>query len=83
MENSDRGSERGKIYKAVLFEWITILTAVITCFGVLYSEIKSLDGKIERQGERIDKNSEMQIARTDKLYEMFIDLLKETKCPKT
>lgn len=67
MENTSRG----RLHRTVLIEWITILTAVFACFGILYSEIKGLDGKIERQGER-----------TDKLYEMFIDLLKETKCPK-
>jgi hypothetical protein len=32
----------------------------------------SIDGKIER-------NSQMQSARTDKLYEMFIDLVREKK----
>lgn len=34
----------------------------------LRSEIKALENKMDRQGER-----------TDKLYEMFIDLLKEKK----
>lgn len=67
MENT----KRGILHKTVLIEWITLLGALFTCFGLLYSELKSLDSKIDRQG-----------ARTDRLYEMFIDLLKETKCPK-
>lgn len=69
MENS-----KEKLQRTVVIEWITILTAVLACFGVLYAEIKGLDGKLER-------STAAQIARTDKLYEMFIDLLKETKCP--
>ena len=40
------------------------LVLLLTLLGGFYL----LDGKIERQGER-----------TDKLYEMFIDLVKETK----
>lgn len=49
-------------------EWITILTSVLACFGILYWEIKALDGKIDKQSER-----------TDRLYEMFIDLLKDQR----
>lgn len=41
---------------------------LLTLIGGFYT----LDGKIER-------NSQMQSARTDKLYEMFISLLKEKK----
>lgn len=72
MENSNRG----KLHRTVLIEWISILGAVVTCFWILFSEIRSLDSKI-------DRNSEVQSARSDRLYEMFIDLLKETKCPKS
>ncbi len=41
---------------------------LLTLIGGFYT----LDGKIER-------NSQMQSARTDKLYEMFIDLVREKK----
>jgi len=40
--------------------------------GTLISGFYILDGKIERQ-------CSSQSARTDRLYEMFIDLLKEKK----
>ncbi len=46
-------------------EWVVVL---VTLLGGFYL----LDGKIERQSER-------QGQRTDRLYEMFIDLLKETR----
>ena len=59
-----------RLHKTLVLEWITIVGAVLTCFGILYAEIKGLDTKIERQG-----------ARTDRLYEMFIDLVK-VKCEK-
>jgi len=43
---------------------VEFVVLLITLIGGFYL----LDGKIERQGER-----------TDKLYEMFIDLLKERR----
>ena len=48
-------------------QWIVhveFIVVLMTMIGGVYL----IDGKIERQG-----------ARTDRLYEMFIDLLKETK----
>jgi len=39
----------------------------------------TLRDDIKQEAARIDQ----QTARTDKLYEMFIDLLKEQKSPKT
>ncbi len=46
-------------------EFVVLLTTLLGSFYLL-------DGKIERAVET-------QSARTDKLYEMFIDLLKEAK----
>jgi len=43
---------------------LEFITVLLTLIGGLYT----LDGKIEKQG-----------ARTDRLYEMFIDLLKEKR----
>lgn len=67
--------KKWKKSKAFLLEWITIIGVFLTCFGILYTEIKGLDAKIER-------NTTAQSLRSDRLYEMFIDLLKETKCSK-
>lgn len=49
---------------------------IIWAFSKLDSDIKSLSNKI-------DTDMKAQTARTDRLYEMFIDLLKEQKGPKT
>jgi len=46
------------------FVHIEWVVVLVTLLGGFYL----LDGKIERQGER-----------TDRLYEMFIDLIKETR----
>ena len=56
------------IHRTVIVEWVTILGAIIACFGILYIQINNLESKITLQSQR-----------TDKLYEMFIDLLKERK----
>ena len=47
-----------------LFVHVEWVVVLVTLLGGFYL----IDGKIERQGER-----------TDRLYEMFIDLLKEGK----
>lgn len=46
------------------FVHVEWVVVLVTLLGGFYL----LDGKIERQGQR-----------TDRLYEMFIDLIKETK----
>jgi len=51
--------------KSGWFVHVEWVVVLITLLGGFYL----LDGKIERQG-----------ARTDRLYEMFIDLLKDRKC---
>jgi uncharacterized membrane protein YqgA involved in biofilm formation len=50
----------------IITEWITILGTLIGCFFFVNSQI-------QQQASRIDQ----QAARTDRLYEMFIDLLKD------
>ena len=53
----------------VHIEWAVVL---ITLLGGFYM----LDGKIERQVCFLDEKLERQAARTDRLYEMFIDLVR-------
>jgi hypothetical protein len=59
-------SDSFKTPKIVLIEWASILGVFIVCFLFLFSEIKHLETKIDQQS-----------ARTDRLYEMFIDLRNE------
>ena len=56
------------IHRTIIIEWVTILGALIACFGILYSQISSLDAKMTIQSQR-----------TDRLYEMFIQGQKEMK----
>jgi hypothetical protein len=52
-------------------EWMqfsAIIFTVLGTFGFLWRELKTLESRIDKQSNR-----------TDKLYEMFIDLLKEQK----
>lgn len=48
-------------------------------------DVKSVKNKIDNKSieNRIDADSNLQTQRTDQLYQMFIDLLKEQKGPKT
>lgn len=57
------------VHRTVIIEWITIITAIIACFTVQFTQIQNLDAKIEKQSQR-----------TDRLYEIIIDILKLNKC---
>lgn len=43
------------------------------------NSINKLDNDIRQQGQKLDNDVTQQGQRIDKLYEMFIDLLKEVK----
>ena len=65
-------------------EWYQVLTIIVTLLGgiaYLHKEIKSFrqDTRedIHQQGLRLDQ----QAARTDRLYEMFISLIKNKNTP--
>lgn len=52
-------------------EWIQVLTIVATLLGGIFY--------IHTDIREIKKDMQQQSLRTDRLYEMFIDLLKEKK----
>jgi hypothetical protein len=52
-------------------DWIQVLTIIVTLLGgifYIYSDVREIRRDLQQQG-----------ARTDRLYEMFVDLLKEKK----
>jgi hypothetical protein len=53
-------------------EWITLM---ITVIGGVYV----IDAKIDRQISEVRIEVTSQSARTDRLYEMFIDLVREKR----
>lgn len=71
-------------------QFLGILVPLVAFFGFLYRELKDwrretreeISGIREEINQQIVRTDE-QAKRTDRLYEMFIDLLKETKCIKT
>lgn len=67
MEKVERITE-----KFHLSEVITIVATVIACFGYMMSEMHRIEAKMDQQ-------SVQQSARTDRLYEMFVDLRKESE----
>ena len=63
-------NETNKTYRAIIIEWATLAGIVLGCFYVLHSDIKVLDSRMEQR-------MMAQEARTDRLYEMFIDLIQK------
>jgi hypothetical protein len=59
-----------KTHRLIIAEWATLLSVFLGCFIFLFY-------KIEKQAERTDHIFEIQSNRSDRLYEMFIDLIKE------
>ena len=60
------------IFSTVTGTGLTLLISLFTLFGFLFGEMKRIE-------DRLDAKNEILAARSDKLYEMFIDLLKEKK----
>lgn len=72
--------------KLIITEWITILGVFIICFLFLFNRIERLDEKIEAIAASSDAKFQAQDAkfqaqteRSDKLYEIIIDMLKKTQ----
>jgi len=60
--------------------FIGILTTLfIRLMNKLEKNIKDLGNQVDTLGEKLDARMDSQTARTDQLYQMFIDLIKETK----
>lgn len=59
-------------HKLIIMEWVTIIGVFIGCFLFLHSQISAIDCRLEAR-------MLSQEQRTDRLYEMFIDLVKERK----
>lgn len=55
-----------------IVEWVTTMGVFIACFLFLLRKIEGIETKQEARMQE-------QTARTDRLYEMFIDLLKEQR----
>lgn len=55
-----------------LGQFITIISVFLGAFGYIHSDIKTFKDEIR-------KDMQQQTSRTDRLYEMFIDLLKDRK----
>ncbi len=63
-------------------DWTTI-GLILTFMGMLSAFIiwsfSKLDGDIKTLSQKLDNDTQLHVQRTDQLYQMFIDLLKEQK----
>jgi len=53
--------------KIQIIEWASIIGTILTCFIFLMSKIERLEDRLDVQG-----------ARTDRLYEMFVELRRDS-----
>ena len=68
-----------KTYRLIIVEWATLLSVFLGCFLFLFYKIEKQSEKNEHFAEVQSEKLETQAARTDRLYEMFIELIKEKK----
>jgi len=66
---------REKIKDTLEIQWIPAISSTIIILTFMLAGFSWTISRIDQQSMRIDQ----QCIRTDKLYEMFIDLLKEGK----
>lgn len=59
-------------HSLIVTEWLTLAGIVIACFFFLHSEVKAVNCSMQ---DRMLSQEQ----RTDRLYEMFIDLVKDNK----
>ena len=73
---------KNMIYKPTwqfIMELASIIGVFLICFVFLHNQIRDLDSKMETRINQQSIALQKQCERTDKLYEMFVDLLKEKK----
>lgn len=64
--------ENNNINKLVITEWLTLAGLIIACFLFNHAQMQDISNKL-------DQRINIQCQRTDDLYKMFIDLIKEGK----
>jgi cell division protein FtsL len=62
-----------------IIQFVTILGTVIGAMIYMVTELRFFQKEIKEEIKIQNQHIDQQSQRTDKLYEMFIDLLKEVK----
>jgi len=65
--------------RAHILEWLTIVSLILGCFYFNHNTMKEIKAELSAEFARMDQRMLQQESRTDQLYTMFIDLLKEGK----
>lgn len=60
-------------------EYLGIIVPIVALFGFLYRELKDWRKETRDEISEIRKEAGEQAKRSDRLYEMFIDLLKSNQ----
>jgi hypothetical protein len=66
-----------KTQKLIIAEWATLLSVFIVCFLFLFYRIEKLDDRCNQLHQDLTTVMQAQTERSDHLYEMFIELVKE------
>lgn len=69
MENMENHSTTNRL---IIVEWLTLAAIFVGCFLFLHSEMKGINCNLQDR-------MLAQEHRTDRLYEMFIELVKEKR----
>ena len=65
--------------RLLVAEWITLLGTFLACFLFLLYRIEALEAKQDVRIQELRAERQAQSDRTDRLYEMFCELLKEQR----
>lgn len=59
--------------------WSLPLAVLSACFWFVYGEMKAIDADLKATDARLTQQMMAQAARSDRLYEIVIDLLKQNR----
>lgn len=65
-------------HKLIVTEWLTLAAIFVGCFFFLHTEITALDCRIESRIQLQESRIQAQEQRSDRLYEMYVQALKES-----
>jgi hypothetical protein len=68
-----------KTHRLIITEWVTLLSVFVGCFLFLFSRIEKLSDRMDSAQHNFQESMSIHADRSDKIYEMFIDLLRENR----
>jgi septal ring factor EnvC (AmiA/AmiB activator) len=68
-----------KTHRLIIAEWASLVSLLLACFVFLLYRNEKQSDRIDQLNAQYQEQFAKQTERSDHLYQMFIDLIKETR----